>query len=173
VRDYYSYLWATQRGVTASSVLDDMPKSLSQEILLFLNRGMLDRVEIFQGANELFIRESVQLLKPRVFLPGEYVIRQGEYGDCMYFLTSGQVRILVGDEEIARLASGSPFGETALVEGERRNASVVSLSYSTGYELDKGDFDALRAKYPEFDRRVRKVVALRKKGQDKKPTARS
>jgi voltage-gated potassium channel len=173
VRDYYSYLWATQRGVTASSVLDDMPKSLSQEILLFLNRGMLDRVEIFQGANELFIRESVQLLKPRVFLPGEYVIRQGEYGDCMYFLTSGQVRILVGDEEIARLASGSPFGETALVEGERRNASVVSLSYSTGYELDKGDFDALRAKYPEFDRRVRKVVALRKKGQEKKPTARS
>lgn len=163
VRDYYSYLWATQRGVTASDVLGDIPKSLSQEILLFLNRGMLDRVEIFKGADELFVRESVQLLKPRVFLPGEHVIRQGEYGDCMYFLTSGEVRIVIDGAEVTRLASGSPFGETALVEGEQRNASVVSVSYSTGYELDKGDFDALRAKYPEFDRRVKAVVARRKK----------
>jgi voltage-gated potassium channel len=166
VRDYYSYLWAEQRGVSATTVLEDIPRNLSQEILMFLNRGMLDRVEMFKGAEDLFIRELVQILRPRVFLPDEYIIRQGEFGDCMYFLTSGEVRILVGEADVARLGPGSPFGETALVENLHRNASVVSISYSTGYRLSKDDFDVLRSKYPEFDRRVREVVERRKSGPE-------
>ena len=163
VRDYYSYLWNKQRGVSATAILDDIPRSLSQEILMFLNREVVTRVELFKGADELFIREAVQLLKPRVFLPEEYIIRQNEYGDCMYFLTSGEVRIVVNGNEVARLGSGSPFGETALLEDLHRNASVISTSYSTGYQLSKADFDVLRSKYPDFDRRVREVVEQRKK----------
>lgn len=163
VRDYYSYLWTSQRGVSAGTVLNDFPRNLSQEILLFLNRELLDRVELFRGADELFIREAVQLLTPAVFLPGEFIIRQGEYGDCMYFLASGEVRILVNGNEVARLGPGSPFGETALVENLHRNASVVSVSYGTGYRLSKADFDGLRAKYPAFDGQVREVVEKRKK----------
>jgi voltage-gated potassium channel len=162
VRDYYSYLWEKQRGISASNVLDDIPRGLSQEILMFLNREVVNRVDLFRGADELFLRESVQLLRPMVFLPGEYIIRQGEYGDCMFFLTSGEVRILIGENEVARLGPGSPFGETALVENLHRNASVVSISYSTGYRLSKGDFDTLRSKYPKFDEQVRAVVAQRK-----------
>jgi hypothetical protein len=168
VRDYYSYLWEKQRGISASTVLDDIPRGLSQEILMFLNREVVNRVDLFRGADDLFLRESVQLLRPRVFLPDEFIIRQGEYGDCMYFLTSGEVRILIGESEIARLGPGSPFGETALVENLHRNASVVSISYSTGYQLAKGDFDVLRHKYPEFDRQVREVVERRKQEDEKK-----
>jgi voltage-gated potassium channel len=162
VRDYYSYLWERQRGVSAVQVLNEFPKNLSQEILMFLNREVLDHVELFKGADELFIREAVQLLKPEVFLPGEYIIRQGEFGDCMYFLASGEVNILVGEKQVARLGPGSPFGETALVENLHRNASVVSVFYSTGYRLAKSDFDGLRSRYPDFDRQVRDVVERRK-----------
>jgi voltage-gated potassium channel len=162
VRDYYSYLWTKQRGVSAMEVLDEIPRSLGQEILMFLNRDLLNRSEIFQGADDLFIRESVQLLRPCVFLPDEYVIRQGEYGDCMYFLTSGEVRIVVDGKDVAKLGPGSPFGETALLEDLHRNASVVSNSYSTGYRLTKSSFDELRSKYPQFDRKVREVASRRK-----------
>lgn len=168
VRDYYSYLWEKQRGISASTVLDDIPRGLSQEILMFLNREVVNRVDLFRGADDLFLRESVQLLRPRVFLPGEYIIRQGEFGDCMYFLTSGEVRILIGESEVARLGPGSPFGETALVEDLHRNASVVSTSYSTGYQLAKGDFDVLRRKYPKFDHQVREVVERRKREDEDK-----
>ena len=129
---------------------------------MFLNREVLNRVEIFRGAEELFIRESVQLLRPHVFLPDEYIIRQGEYADCMYFLTGGEVRIVIGENEVARLGPGSPFGETALIDNQHRNASIISTSYSTGYRLDKDDFEALRSKYPDFDRKVREVAERRK-----------
>ncbi|HRU29964.1 MAG TPA: cyclic nucleotide-binding domain-containing protein, partial [Treponema sp.] len=162
VRDYYSYLWEQQRGVSTMQVLQEFPRSLSQEILLYLNREVLERVELFRGADELFIREAMQLLKSEVFLPGEYIIRQGEYGDCMYFLTSGTVQVVVDGKEIARLGPGSPFGETALIEQGRRNASVISIDYSTGYRLAKSDFEGLRQKYPEFDAHIKKVVEGRK-----------
>lgn len=164
VRDYYSYLWSQKRSVEPGSVVDELPKSLALDVLLHLNRDLLEKVELFKGADELFIRESVQLLRPRVFLPDEYIIRQGEYGDSMYFLTGGEVEITIDGEPIATLGAGSPVGETALVENLRRNASVRCLSYSTGYQLSKSDFDALRAKYPEFDARVREIVAKRKRG---------
>ena len=162
VRDYYSYLWSQHRSVNTTSVVEELPRTLALEILLFLNRELLARVEIFQGADELFVRESVQLLRPRVFLPDEYIIRQGEFGDCMYFITGGEVEVVIGSERVAVLGAGSPVGETALVENVRRNASVRCLTYSTGYQLSKPDFDQLRAKYPEFDERVRGIVERRR-----------
>ena len=162
IRDYYSYLWSEKRSVEPGSVVDGLPKSLALEVLLHLNRDLLERVELFRGADEIFIGESVQLLRPRVFLPNEYLIRQGEYGDCMYFITGGAVEISIDGEAVATLGPGSPVGETALVENVRRNASVRCLSYSTGYQLSKTDFDALRTKYPEFDARVREIVERRK-----------
>lgn len=162
VRDYYSYLWAERRSVAPGSVVDELPKSLSLEILLFMNRELLERIELFRGADELFIRESVQLLRPRVFLPDEYIIRQGEYGDCMYFITGGEVEVSVDGRRVAVLGAGSPVGETALVENLRRNASIRCLDYCNGYQLAKTDFDSLRAKYPEFDARVREIVERRR-----------
>ncbi|MGO9409250.1 MAG: cyclic nucleotide-binding domain-containing protein, partial [Spirochaetia bacterium] len=158
VRDYYSYLWETQKSVTTVSITEELPHTISMEILLFLNRTILSKVALFRNANEIFIREIVQLLRPIVFLPGDYIIRQGEYGDCMYFLSSGDVEVLVGERNVAQLGAGSPFGETALLQGEKRNASVRAITYCDVYKLSKSDFDALRARYPEFDAEVKKVI---------------
>lgn len=161
VRDYYSYLWSRQKGVDVQDALADIPAGLSQEILLFLNRDVLAKVGIFKGVDELFLRESVRLMRPQVFLPGEYIIRQGEFADCMYFLASGEVRVMVDGNEVARLGPGSPFGETALINNQFRNASVIADSYGTGYRLNKDDFNVLRSKYPEFDRRVEAIARSR------------
>jgi voltage-gated potassium channel len=161
VRDYYSYLWTKQKGVDVTNVLENMPQGLSQEILMFLNRDVLSRVSIFQNANELFLNESVRLMKPQIFLPGENIIRQGEYADCMYFLASGEVRVEVDGKEVARLGPGSPFGETALIDNQHRNASIISQTYGTGYRMEKEDFNQLRAKYPEFDRQVEDIARSR------------
>ncbi len=161
VKDYYSYLWEQKRSVTERTVLEDLPSSLSLEILMHQNRGLVERLQVFEGADEVFIREAVQKLRPRVFLPQEYIVRQGEYGDSLYFITSGEMEVLVDEHQVARLAAGSVFGEAALVTDERRNASVKALTYGTGYQLSKHDFGELRLKYPEFDARVKRIVETR------------
>ncbi len=162
VRDYYAYLWETQRSVSTIPIAAELPHTLSQEILLFLNRELIQKVSLFRDADEIFIREIVQLLKPMSFLPQDYIIRQGEFGDCMYFLSSGEVEVLIDGSRVAVLGHGSPFGETALLEGERRMASVRALSYCDVYQLSKADFDQLRLRYPDFDAQVKQVVASRR-----------
>jgi hypothetical protein len=161
VRDYYAYLWETQKSVSAAPIAEELPHSLSTEILLFLNRALIEKVALFRDADEIFIREIVQRLKPMVFLPDDYLLRQGEYGDCMYFLSVGDVEVLVGGARVALLDHGSPFGETALLQGEKRMASIRALSYCEVYRLSKADFDDLRARYPDFDAQVKQVVAAR------------
>jgi voltage-gated potassium channel len=168
VRNYYAYLWETQKSVSPVSLTEELPHTLSMEILLFLNRTILSKVTLFKNANEIFIREIVQLLRPMVFLPDDYIIRQGEYGDCMYFLSSGDVEVLVGETKVAQLGAGSPFGETALIQGENRMASIRALTFCDVYKLSKADFDALRARYPDFDAEVKKVVEDRLKDTQEK-----
>jgi voltage-gated potassium channel len=99
----------------------------------------------------------VEELEPLVFLPGDFVIRQGEFGDCMYFLSTGSVEVMINDKQIAVLAEGSPFGETALIQKEERNASVRAVTYCDVYKLSRNSFERLRKKYPEFDKRVTEI----------------
>jgi hypothetical protein len=168
VKGYYAYLWETRKSAASASMLEGMPHTLTVDISLFLNRGIIEKVALFKDANEVFIREVVQLLHSMVFLPNDYIIRQGEYGDCMYFLSSGDVEVLVGEQKVAQLGAGSPFGEAALLQGEKRNASVRALAYCDVYRLSRADFDTLRGKYPEFDARVRKILEDRLKDTEDK-----
>ena len=168
VRDYYAYLWETRRSASPVALTHELPHTLAMAIQLFLNRGIIEKVSLFRGAGDLFIREIVQLLRPLVFLPDDHIITQGEFGDCMYFLSSGEVEVLVDGRRVATLGPGSPFGETALIQGEPRNASVRTLSYCDVYRLSKSDFDTLRAKYREFDAQVRRVVEERREDTRRK-----
>ncbi|MEY5025852.1 MAG: hypothetical protein RLZZ244_1380 [Verrucomicrobiota bacterium] len=161
VRDYYHYLWETRHNVSDESVLKELPQSLAVDVMIQLNRGILEKVEFFKNANEIFIREIVNMLESIVFLPGDYIIRQGEHGDCMYFLSSGVAEVLVDGNLIVRLESGSPFGEIALVSGEKRTASVRALDYCDVYRLQRDAFDQLRTRYPEFDLQVRRIMENR------------
>ncbi len=163
IRAYYDYMWEIHQSTGEESTLDKLPMSLSLEVQLYLNRGILAKVPFFRDANEIFIREIITKLRHHTFLPGDFIMRKGEYGDCMYFISSGHVSVLVNDDKavVAVLDVGSHVGEMSLISGGPRNASVRAEDYCEVYELSKMRFDELRAKYPEFDAKVKEVVAER------------
>jgi len=163
VKNYYEYSWETTKNISETSVMTELPRLLALDISLFLNRGILQKVSFFKNADDIFIREIVQMLKQTTFIPGDYIIRQGEYGDCMYFLSSGQVEVLVNENKVAVLQEGSPFGEAALLQGEKRNASIRAISYCDVYILTKENFDIIRIKYPDFNNELVKVIEERAK----------
>lgn len=166
VKSYYNYLWETQKGITDVDFLLTLPKTLRLEISLYLNRGILEKVSLFKDADEVFIREVIEELEPLVFLPGDNIIRQGELGDCMYFLSAGSADVMVNEEQVAILTEGSPFGETALILNRNRNASIKAISYCDVYRLSQHSFEQLRKKHPEFDKRVTEIALERQKAAD-------
>ena len=68
----------------------------------------------------------------RSYAAGEYIVREGETGDCMYVVLEGAAEVVHegADGEIVRLGTldaGEFFGEMALFGGETRSASVRAL----------------------------------------------
>lgn len=163
IKNYYNYLWETQKGITNVNFMLTLPHTLRLEISLYLNKGILEKVSLFRGADDVFIHEVIEELEPLVFLPGDFVIRQEEFGDCMYFLSTGSVEVIVNEKRVAVLTEGSPFGETALIHNEKRNASIKAISYCDVYRLSQRGFEQLRKKYPEFDKQVSEISAGRQK----------
>ncbi len=76
-------------------------------------QNLVKIVPFFQDASEAFINCVVTRLKFEVFLPGDYIIRQGTFGSKMYFIQQGTVNILLPNKRItATLSDGSYFGGT-------------------------------------------------------------
>ena len=161
VRDYYQYLWESRKNVSDSEVLGTLPHALSVDVLVFLNNDILQKVEFFKGVKEIFIREVVGMLTTEAYIPGDFIIREGEFGTRMYFLTNGAVDIIVNGNRVAGLTTGSPFGEMALVSGDKRNASVQATTYCDVYVLDRSGFDQLRSRYEDFDKNVVEITEKR------------
>jgi len=86
------------------------------------------------------------------FKAGATVIRQGEAGDSFYTIKSGKCAITRKDtpqaEEqlLAELADGDCFGEEALVQDVKRNATVSMLTDGVLMRLAKQDFVELLQK---------------------------
>lgn len=62
------------------------------------------------------------------FSPGSVICREGEEGKEMYILNQGTIRVLVNNNEVARLSEpGTVIGEIALLLGERRTATLEAV----------------------------------------------
>lgn len=76
-----------------------------------------------------------------VFKDGETIIRQGEKGNCMYVVQSGQVEVVQttdhGDQHLATLRPGDFFGEMSVFEKEVRSATVRSVGEAKVLKVDK------------------------------------
>ena len=88
------------------------------------------------------------------FAPGQDVFRQGDLGDRLYIILSGEaeVRRMDGAEEtvLARLGPGQCFGEMALVNRTARNATVRCATAVDALSLPNKDFAVLAANLPEL-----------------------
>jgi CRP/FNR family cyclic AMP-dependent transcriptional regulator len=77
----------------------------------------------------------------KVFTDGEVIIRQGDVGDRMYVVQTGNVEVVLeADGEERRLSSlqaGDFFGEMALFDKVVRSASVRALGEARVLTIDK------------------------------------
>jgi CRP-like cAMP-binding protein len=80
----------------------------------------------------------------KLYQDREIVFRQGEVGNCMFVIQSGQVEIFreeAGREVCLRLAGANEFfGEMALVDHATRSASVRAVGRAKILTVDKRTF---------------------------------
>lgn len=170
IYDYYTYVWRQRRGYDESEFLESLPRSLEEEVSLYMKRDVVSRVGLFRGADPAFLRYVALRLKPQVLTPGDWVFREGDEGTEMYFIVRGEVEVSRADHPGVRatLGEGDFFGEIALFAEPTRTASVRAITYCDVYALSKSAFQAVLQRFPESMREIeRKAVSRRR--QDMAP----
>ena len=103
---------------------------------------LLRRAPILRLLDEEDLVRLASSLHRFSFGPGEFVVRQGEDGDSMYFIGKGKVSILFNsgdgvERQVALMATGDFLGEASLLTGEARTASAQAVSRVDCYRLSK------------------------------------
>jgi CPA1 family monovalent cation:H+ antiporter len=123
-------------------------------------RALIAQVPMFANLTQTQLDRVARLLRPRFALPGERLIRRGDRGDAMYFISSGAVEVDAVGRKV-RLGRGDFFGEMALLSGQPRQADVVSLSYCQLLVLADRDLQYLLRSHPKIKERIDSVAGAR------------
>jgi CRP-like cAMP-binding protein len=114
-------------------------------------------VDQFRKRHSLFLFER--------FEPGQMIVRQGEAGDCAYFIQSGEVEILQHnngkDVRLNVLGKGDYFGEMALLSGQQRSASVRATAPTEVAVLGRENFLTMLRTIPSTRQDVMKTFQER------------
>lgn len=131
---------------------------------------LAEHVKAFQGLTPAEISDLLGTSEKCTFVPGAYIVKEGNVGTHMYIILAGEARVLKsgrdGEVELARLGPADSFGEMALADNEARSASVIADSDCVLVRIND---HAIHAK-PEVGlkvyRNITKVLSARLRAAD-------
>lgn len=97
--------------------------------------------------------------------PGEVIFEEGDPGDQLYIVQSGEVELVRVTSErqrtVARVGPGDFFGELGLVLGGARTARAVAVSTTRLIALDRETLEGMCLDQPEIAIRMIRVLVSR------------
>ena len=95
------------------------------------------------------------------FEPGDTIFNQGDVGDNVYVIRSGECDVGRDGRFLATLGPGEYFGEMAVMSEQSRNATVRAKTAVDVLLIPKDDFARLGENLPAFAEVFRELAAKR------------
>ncbi len=114
----------------------------------------LQSTPLFKGLSDGNCKAIIWQLTLRQYAAKSSIFYQGDDGNSLYLVKSGQVRIFINSSdgsETSVILCGQPgqiFGELAVIDGLTRSASAVALTETAVYTIDRNNFQHLMKQYP-------------------------
>lgn len=103
---------------------------------------------LFNSLESKELKIIIDAMELKKFKKGEVIINQGDYGDCLYIVESGELECFKtfssGEEKMVRkYHEGEAFGELALLYNCPRAAKVLAFDDVTLWKLDRETFNVI------------------------------
>lgn len=102
----------------------------------------------------------------QTFAAGQTIFEQGQTGDLMYVVKTGEVELLVNGILVETLDAGDMFGEMALIEKEPRSATARAKTDCEVVPINEKRFSLLVPQTPYFALTVMKTMSERLRRMD-------
>jgi CRP-like cAMP-binding protein/Ca2+/Na+ antiporter len=110
------------------------------------------------------VQELVGCVEQLDIPAGQRLITQGDVGDALYLIEQGTARIERASGTI-HVGAGTVVGETALLTGERRNATVTAETPLVVWRVARDAFVGLAEKSPNLRQALHALVESRRHGE--------
>ncbi len=120
---------------------------------------MLENIPLFEHIPQASREALEQHMRTRNYARNAIILSEGDEATALFVILSGHVKIVrndaAGNEVILRMQGpGECFGELALIDGEPRSTSVVTLDKCEFSILRKREFDEQLDEHPEMARKM-------------------
>ncbi|KAM9434651.1 voltage-gated delayed rectifier potassium channel KCNH8 [Clarias gariepinus] len=149
--EYFQTTWSVNSGIDSNELLKDFPDELRSDIAMHLNKEILE-LAVFSSLSRGCLRSLSLHIKTSFCAPGEYLLRQGDALQALYFICSGSMEVLKNGMVLAILGKGDLIGANLSVENWviKTSADVKALTYCELQCINlRGLYEVLDL-YPEY-----------------------
>jgi CRP-like cAMP-binding protein len=107
---------------------------------------------------ELIGRQADEIAVPA----GKVLVKQGDLGEELFVIESGTADVVRDGERINVLGPGDFFGEMALLEEDRRNATVTATTPMAVIVMTRASFRSIDMAMPHVHKTVRAAIEQRR-----------
>ncbi|HBI23267.1 MAG TPA: hypothetical protein DDX84_03445 [Nitrospiraceae bacterium] len=126
---------------------------------------LLRDINFFSDLNDDDLNVISKVLKEMDFKIGTTVFKEGEDGQSLYIIKRGEVKACKSTPEGELLTlmlhkDGDIFGEMSFLDGRPRSATIVAISDTKAYMLEKNDFEGLVDNHPRLIYKMLKNIVF-------------
>lgn len=118
----------------------------------------LRRIDLFRNLTAETLQVLAECCVSKDMAKDEVIFNEGDQGDGLYIIDSGEVVVTKQEKVLANLAEGAYFGELALLADTPRFATVTAASEGALFYIDKQDFDRVTDEIPEIMKSITRQV---------------
>lgn len=126
-----------------------------------MDETRLAAIPLFAGLSKGDRRQVAQFADEVDVAAGRQLIEEGEFGYEFFAIEDGTASVSREGTHIRDLGPGDFFGEIALVETERRTATVVAASPMRVVVMTRRDFQRMAYEFPEVTARISQAIRER------------
>ena len=128
-----------------------------------MDAGRLKKIPLFAQLSENE-REQVARWADELDVPsGKHLVDEGQFGYEFFVIEDGTADVLHGEDRLGQLGPGDFFGEIALLEEERRTASVVATAPMRAIVMTRRDFRHMEGEMPSVAAAIRQAMEERRR----------
>jgi hypothetical protein len=138
------------REVTAFAKSDGGDQMETLAILPTMERILFFRhVPLFADLPPADLKQVAAIAGEQIYADGTYIAREGDVGEELLVIVTGEVRVVTGGREIARRTRGDYVGEMAVLDGEPRSASLIAAGQVRALRVGRRELETIMRERPE------------------------